>query len=88
MRHFATEFCVAVAALLCIPQALANRGMEFFEQYDLSELRYVGLSKRRATLVSASGLPCLIHGAIRTLYVLIPSWPQLRQGDADQHNLY
>ena len=42
MKHLTAWFGIAVAALLCIPQALA-RPMEFFEQYDLSELRYVGL---------------------------------------------
>ena len=46
MRRFAAGFCVTVAALLCIPQALANRAMEFFEQYDLSELTYVGLGNK------------------------------------------
>jgi len=69
MRHFAAGFCIAVAALLCIPQGFAMRTMDFFEQYDLSELRYVGLRKQAcdasfrqwATVLDPWGFPHPVH---------------------------
>ena len=63
-RSFAANFLV-FAALLCIPPSFAMRAMDFFEQYDLSELDYVGTDWRRcgpekynsATVLDPWGFP-------------------------------
>jgi len=65
VKHFIVILAFAVTGLLCAPESLAMRSMEFLEKYDLSELTYVRMTSREcgfrklrlAIILDSEGLP-------------------------------
>ena len=65
MKQFLAICIATLTGLLCVPDCLAMRSMDFLEKYDLNELTYVQMNSREcefrelrsATILDPEGLP-------------------------------